>query len=62
MKENEPLLINIDFTYNNEGQMVLTREYHLKRGYCCGNKCLHCPYGHINVPQVSSDSCQDDIK
>lgn len=24
--------------------MVLTREFHLKRGYCCGAGCRHCPY------------------
>lgn len=22
----------------------LTREFLLKRGYCCGNGCLNCPY------------------
>ncbi|HVZ58810.1 MAG TPA: DUF5522 domain-containing protein, partial [Patescibacteria group bacterium] len=26
-----------DFYYDKEGRMVLTREYHLKRGFCCGN-------------------------
>lgn len=24
--------------------MVMTEAYHLKRGYCCKNKCRHCPY------------------
>lgn len=24
--------------------MVFTREYHLKRGACCGSQCRHCPY------------------
>lgn len=28
---------------------VMTRIAHLKRGECCGNKCRHCPYNHINV-------------
>ena len=23
---------------------VFTRIYHLKRGYCCGSGCRHCPY------------------
>lgn len=22
---------------------------HRKRGYCCGNRCRHCPYGWENV-------------
>jgi uncharacterized protein (TIGR00290 family) len=25
--------------------MVFTEAYHLKRGYCCKNRCRHCPYG-----------------
>lgn len=24
--------------------MVFTAAYHLKRGYCCGSGCRHCPY------------------
>jgi hypothetical protein len=31
--------------YMENGFMVFTREYHLKRGYCCQNGCRHCPYG-----------------
>jgi len=31
------------------GLWVTTREAHLKRGYCCGNGCRHCPYDHENV-------------
>jgi hypothetical protein len=30
--------------------MVFTEAWHLKRGYCCGSACRHCPYGHENVP------------
>ena len=26
------------------GRWVFTRTYHLKRGYCCGSGCRHCPY------------------
>ena len=32
-----------DFYYEN-GYKVMTEKYHLKRGYCCQNKCRHCPY------------------
>lgn len=39
-----------DFYFNEDGLMVLTAKYHLDRGFCCGNGCFHCPYGHINVP------------
>lgn len=26
------------------GFMVFTAKYHLKRGYCCGSGCRHCPF------------------
>lgn len=26
------------------GLMVLTARYLLRRGYCCGTGCRHCPY------------------
>ena len=38
MKEGE------DFYFNEDGLMVFTKAYHLKRGYCCKNKCKHCPW------------------
>ena len=34
----------IDFTINDQGYRVMSKWAHLKRGYCCGNGCLHCPY------------------
>lgn len=40
-----------DFYYNEEGKMVMTAQYHLNRGYCCGNGCKHCPYDYINVKE-----------
>lgn len=35
----------IDYYINDKGFMVFTKEYHLKRGYCCKSGCLNCPYG-----------------
>lgn len=35
----------VDFYFNENGFMVFTAAYHLKRGYCCKNKCKHCPWG-----------------
>lgn len=32
-----------DYYFEN-GLMVMTAAYHLKRGYCCGSGCRHCPY------------------
>ncbi len=34
-----------DYYFNENGLMVFTAAYLLKRGYCCGNGCLNCPYG-----------------
>lgn len=33
-----------DYILDSRGRMVLTRAYHLKRGYCCQSGCLNCPY------------------
>ena len=40
------------------GFVVFTEKYHLKRGYCCGSGCRHCPYDHINVkkPKLMNDA------
>jgi Family of unknown function (DUF5522) len=37
-----------DFYINDKGLFVFTAVYHLKRGYCCENGCLHCPYNFKN--------------
>ncbi len=34
-----------DYYYTEEGYIVFTEKFHLKRGYCCQNGCKHCPYG-----------------
>lgn len=34
----------VDYYFNEEGLMVFTAAYHLKRGYCCKNVCKHCPW------------------
>jgi hypothetical protein len=38
-----PTLTQEDFYFEN-GLMVFTEAYHLKRGYCCKSGCRHCPY------------------
>ena len=31
--------------YYAEGKVIVfTARYHLRRGYCCGRDCRHCPY------------------
>lgn len=34
-----------EYYYSEEGYIVFTEKYLLKRGYCCKNGCKHCPYG-----------------
>lgn len=48
---NHDFIEGKDFYYNEAGLMVLTEKYHVKRGYCCGNGCLHCPYNYNNVQE-----------
>lgn len=47
----EDLVEGEDFYYNAQGYIVLTEKFHLKKGFCCGNGCKHCPYQYQNVPE-----------
>ena len=38
-----PKILPGDF-YFEHGLMVFTAAWHLRRGYCCGSGCRHCPY------------------
>jgi hypothetical protein len=41
-----PKILPGDF-YFDGGIMVFNAVYHLRRGYCCGHGCRHCPYQGI---------------
>jgi len=41
----------IHYYINEDGYIVLTEQYHLDKGFCCGNGCKHCPYNYENVPE-----------
>lgn len=51
-----------DYYYNEKGLLVFTESYHLKRGYCCGCACKHCPYQHENVPSSKGKNERRQIK
>lgn len=34
-----------DYYLSDEGYIIFTAKYHIKRGYCCKSGCKHCPYG-----------------
>jgi hypothetical protein len=60
-----PLLIqNIDYIINDEGNLIFTSQYLLKRGHCCTSGCINCPYGFgsdvdPNVPVEFMDTLDD---
>ena len=35
--------------YFEDGKMVMTESYHIKRGSCCGNGCKNCPYSPVHI-------------
>jgi hypothetical protein len=39
----EPAVEGEDYYFDGP-YMVFTENYHLKRGYCCGSGCRHCPW------------------
>ncbi len=47
---------------------VMTEEYLAKRGWCCGNNCLHCPYspkaqkGNTNLREDVKRRVKDNLK
>lgn len=38
------LIENVDYYVNEQGKFVFTASYLEKRGFCCNNGCLNCPY------------------
>lgn len=37
-----------DYYIDEKGNLVMTREFLEKRGFCCGNGCRHCPYKEVD--------------
>jgi len=40
----EQTVEGIDYTMSLQGFRIMTELYLVKRGYCCSNGCLNCPY------------------
>ena len=34
----------LDYELTKDGYRIMTKYFLIKRGYCCGNGCLNCPY------------------
>lgn len=45
-----------DYYFNEEGLLVFTASYHLKRGYCCKNGCKHCPWKYKRENNIDSQT------
>jgi hypothetical protein len=45
------LVLGTDY-YLEDGKLVFTSAYHLKRGFCCNSGCRHCPYRDESTPEV----------
>jgi hypothetical protein len=43
-----PALSPEDYYFDGQ-DLVFTAAYLLKRGYCCGSGCRHCPYGAVEA-------------
>jgi len=41
------------------GYLVFTTTF-LRKRPCCGNRCRHCPYGHVNVPEAGLAAVSQD--
>jgi hypothetical protein len=51
---------NVDYVVDSQGRFVFTRRYLLKRGVCCGNGCVNCPYGKKKGSTVIQKSIVDE--
>ena len=56
----KPFVEGEEYYYNASGLLVFTEKFHLARGYCCGNGCLHCPYDYQNVQEPWRSALQAD--
>lgn len=57
--ELPPPLEDGDF-YLEGGFMVFTREYHLKRGFCCKSGCRHCPWNYKKRSQETNQTADTE--
>lgn len=49
-----------EYFYFENGLMIFTEKYHLRRGYCCQSGCRHCPYGFKKKASVSRNKEADN--
>jgi hypothetical protein len=52
--DEQPALEAEDYYFEGP-YLVFTAAYHLKRGYCCGSGCRHCPYRDGAAPAAGAE-------
>lgn len=58
-KKQSVLVENVDF-YIENGNYVFTAHYLTNRGYCCENRCRHCPYGFTMNQTLKEEKDTED--
>ena len=51
-----------DYYVNDDGLLVFTSSYHLRRGKCCGSGCLHCPWKPPLTPPKEGNHHSEDLE
>jgi hypothetical protein len=59
--DDAPARLDPEDYYMEGPYMVFTAAFHLKRGYCCGSRCRHCPYGHVAVKDDSPQRSEPEV-
>ena len=54
-----PTLVEGEDFYREGAFVVFTARHHLRRGYCCGSGCRHCPFGEGPEAPESHEEKQD---
>ncbi len=58
MDKKYKLILNEDYYIDSDGRYIFTALFLYKRGVCCGNKCLNCPY----IPVHSKGSKEKSLE
>lgn len=53
-----PVVEGVDY-YVEGGRWVFTAAYHLRRGWCCGSGCRHCPFGKSSSRPVIKSQVEE---
>jgi hypothetical protein len=48
-RSSQPLPPQEGDSYMEDGCVVFTAQYHLRRGHCCGSGCRHCPFETADI-------------